>query len=62
MLHAARNKKLFHLWWHPHNFGVNLAENIQFLERIMQYYNELNTRYGFQSITMSALTDELKIS
>jgi len=62
MLHAARNKKLFHLWWHPHNFGVNLAENIQFLERIMQYYTELNTRYGFQSITMSSLTDELKIS
>ncbi len=62
MLHSAKTNKLFHLWWHPHNFGVNLNENITFLESILKYYSELNDRYGFQSITMSALTDELKSS
>jgi peptidoglycan/xylan/chitin deacetylase (PgdA/CDA1 family) len=60
MLHAARTKQLFHLWWHPHNFGANLNENIAFLESILKYYEQLNKRYGFQSITMTGITRELK--
>lgn len=60
MLHAARQNKLFHLWWHPHNFGVNLQENINFLTKILKYYSELRTQYGFQSITMTNLAQELK--
>jgi peptidoglycan/xylan/chitin deacetylase (PgdA/CDA1 family) len=59
MLYAARNKKLFHLWWHPHNFGININENINFLERILAYYSFLNKQYGFESITMSGLADEI---
>ncbi len=62
MLHAARHKKLFHLWWHPHNFGVNLEQNMAFLEKILQYYRQLQQEYGFSSVTMSGLTDELKQS
>ncbi|MBI3139775.1 MAG: polysaccharide deacetylase family protein [Sphingobacteriales bacterium] len=62
MLHAARHKKLFHLWWHPHNFGVNLEQNMAFLEKILQYYRQLQRDYGFSSATMSGLTDELKQS
>ena len=59
MLHAAKQKKVFHLWWHPHNFGVNLAENINFLEKILRYYEVLHKKYDFESITMSGITDEL---
>lgn len=59
MLHAAKHKKLFHLWWHPHNFGVNLQQNINFLEKILQYYEQLQRDYQFSSITMSGLTDEI---
>ncbi len=59
MLHAAKNKKVFHLWWHPHNFGVNLEQNIRFLDKILQYYTELQEKYDFESITMSGITDEL---
>lgn len=59
MLHAAKHKKLFHLWWHPHNFGVNLQQNINFLEKILQYYQQLQREYQFSSITMSGLTDEI---
>lgn len=59
MLHAAKHKKLFHLWWHPHNFGVNLQQNINFLEKILQYYQQLQRDYQFSSITMSGLTDEI---
>lgn len=60
MLHAARNNKLFHLWWHPHNFGVNLEQNIAFLEKILRYYAELNTKYGFSSDTMSGVAGQIK--
>ncbi|HNU14086.1 MAG TPA: hypothetical protein PKI55_06455, partial [Chitinophagaceae bacterium] len=59
MLHAAKHKELFHLWWHPHNFGVNLQQNINFLEKILQYYQQLQRDYQFSSITMSGLTDEI---
>jgi len=59
MLHAAKHKKLFHLWWHPHNFGVNLQQNINFLEKILQYHQQLQQDYQFSSITMSGLTDEI---
>lgn len=59
MEHAAKTGKLFHLWWHPHNFGANLEQNMQFLESILRYYRELHEKYGFNSITMSGLTDKL---
>jgi len=59
MLHAAKHKKLFHLWWHPHNFGVNLQQNINFLEKILQYFQQLQRDYQFSSITMSGLNDEI---
>lgn len=60
MRYAAKNRQLFHLWWHPHNFGVNLEENMRFLEDILKYYRELHQQYGFSSVTMSGLADELK--
>ena len=59
MLFAARNKLLFHLWWHPHNFGVNLNENLEILEEILMFYQGLRHQYGFQSITMSELSDQM---
>lgn len=59
MTYAAKNNKLYHLWWHPHNFGCNQKENFQFLEEILLHYNKLNKRYGFCSITMSEYAQKL---
>ena len=56
---AAKKNKVFHLWWHPHNFGVNQTENLTFLKKILLHYKFLNKKYDFKSITMSMLTDEL---
>jgi peptidoglycan/xylan/chitin deacetylase (PgdA/CDA1 family) len=60
MLHAAERKEVFHLWWHPHNFGAQQSENLAFLESILEYYSMLKKTYGFESITMGALAQELK--
>lgn len=55
MTDAARNGRLYHLWWHPHNFGVNQDENFEFLDRILDHFRKLNGKYGFESVTMSGL-------
>lgn len=60
MRHAAKTKKMFHLWWHPHNFGINLKQNMAFLQSIFIAYADLNKRYGFESSTMSGLADKIK--
>ncbi|HMG82919.1 MAG TPA: polysaccharide deacetylase family protein [Ferruginibacter sp.] len=53
---AAKNNMTYHLWWHPHNFGIDQKENFIFLEKILMHYQQLNKAYGFQSYTMSGLS------
>lgn len=60
MRHAAINNRLFHLWWHPHNFGAHVAENRRFLDRILDYYVELQQRYGMQSLNMGEISSLLE--
>jgi hypothetical protein len=59
MRRAAQAKGVFHLWWHPHNFGKYTAENMAFLRRILQLQRELQQQYGFQSMSMAGLTEQL---
>jgi len=54
MTDAARTGGLFHLWWHPHNFGINLAQNLAMLGEVLRHYQTLADRYGMQSQTMGA--------
>jgi Polysaccharide deacetylase len=56
---AARRRTLFHLWWHPHNFGVDLPENLAFLRGILDHFRSLQDRYGMRSMTMAAVADEV---
>lgn len=57
MDYAAKNGKIFHLWWHPHNFGINPEENLSFLEKILKHYTDLRKRYNFESCTMKSLSE-----
>ncbi|WP_241492519.1 hypothetical protein [Lacinutrix himadriensis] len=56
MTHAAKHKKNYHLWWHPHNFGQNTEENFKALETLFIHYSTLNNTYNFSSKTMTDLT------
>lgn len=60
MEHAARNKKVYHLWWHPHNFGIYQQENFDFLENILEKFKYLNATHGFQSSNMRDLAESLQ--
>jgi peptidoglycan/xylan/chitin deacetylase (PgdA/CDA1 family) len=52
MTHAAKNNELYHLWWHPHNFGVNIIENMEGLTVLLKHYQLLHAKYGFANLTM----------
>lgn len=52
MKKAAKEKKVFHLWWHPHNMGKEISNNMKLLEEILLYYCKLNEEYDFQSLSM----------
>ena len=51
--HAARNRLQCHLWWHPHNFGVNLERNLGALERILDFHSRMREQYGMSSLNMA---------
>lgn len=55
MMQAAKNGELFHMWFHPHNFGTNIEENFKNLKKIYEMYSKLNSQYNFESTIMSEL-------
>lgn len=59
MKYAAKNKKCFHLWWHPHNFGNAVEENIKNLREILEYYKKLEQQYDFESTNMKNLGEQI---
>ena len=58
MLHAAKNNLTFHLWFHPHNIGVQTSEHLAQLEEIFQYYAYLQDTYGMESRNMGEAAGE----
>ncbi len=60
MTYAAKQNMIYHLWWHPHNFGINLDKNIYMLNQILIHYKFLEKKYNFKSITMRDLSNKLK--
>jgi peptidoglycan/xylan/chitin deacetylase (PgdA/CDA1 family) len=59
---AAARDRIYHLWWHPHNFGAHLEENLAFLERILRRVDELRSRHGLRSLNMGELAADLAMS
>ena len=55
MTRAAKRGEIYHLWWHPHNFGADVVRNIAFLEKIAQHYVLLHERYNMQSLHMQEI-------
>lgn len=57
--HAASKKELLHLWWHPHNFGVNTKDNIRMLRSVLEAFRDCSERYGMRSLTMAEAAAEI---
>tara|TARA_R110000822_G_scaffold308909_2_gene437457 strand:- start:14732 stop:15718 length:987 start_codon:yes stop_codon:yes gene_type:complete len=59
MTYAAKNGLIYHLWWHPHNFGNNTDRNLASLKEIFEHYKKLNLKYDFKNKTMMEIADIL---
>ena len=55
MTYAAKHGLVYHLWWHPHNFGANTTENMDNLKSLCEHYLFLKNKYWFNSSTMSEI-------
>jgi peptidoglycan/xylan/chitin deacetylase (PgdA/CDA1 family) len=51
--HAAHHGRIFHLWWHPHNFSQHQSENFEVLEQVLDEFDRLAGGEGMQSLTMA---------
>ncbi|APG59279.1 polysaccharide deacetylase family protein [Christiangramia salexigens] len=52
---AAKKKEIYHLWWHPHNFGYKPKESLHDLACLIKHYTYLNNKYNFKSLNMKEL-------
>lgn len=53
MRHAAERGEVFHLWFHPHNFGVNQDRNLAVIARIATEATRLRKAHDWPSLTMA---------
>ena len=56
MTRAARHGHVYHLWWHPHNFGNYPRQNLQGLDEILHHYTRCQKQYGMTSLNMGEMT------
>lgn len=55
MTGAAKNNEIYHLWWHPHNFGEEPEESLKDLRVLLKHFKYCRQKYGFQSVNMGEI-------
>ena len=60
MEYAALHGEVYHLWWHPHNFGANMEKNLEKLEYVLKCYKKCHEQYGMESYSMADLSNYLR--
>jgi peptidoglycan/xylan/chitin deacetylase (PgdA/CDA1 family) len=60
MEESAIEEKIYHLWWHPHNFGSHPREGLQDLKVILSKYSDLKHKYNYCSSSMRELSEFLE--
>lgn len=58
MTEAAKNKRDYHLWWHPHNLATHPEKNMAALKTIALHYTHLREKYGMQSASMEDVAEK----
>jgi len=56
---AARRGRLFHLWWHPHNFARHPRENFDLLRTVLDEAARLGASDGLMSLSMGDVSDRV---
>lgn len=55
---AAERGEVYHLWWHPHNFGAHPDRNLAQLEQILDAFSDLRERGNMRSLNMDEIARE----
>lgn len=55
MSYAAQNHEVYHLWWHPHNFGNDPVGAMSELDEIILHFLDLKSKYGMESRNMKGV-------
>ncbi len=50
---AAVAKEVVHIWWHPHNFGTHIDQNLGFLREILKAFCRYRDSHGMRSMSMA---------
>lgn len=56
---AAERGALLHLWWHPHNMGVQMSQHLRGLRGLLEDFDRLRKEFGFASYAMEDVADEV---
>ena len=54
---AAHRGRIFHLWWHPHNFARHPQESFDLLNRVLDEADRLARHDGLVSLTMAEVAE-----
>lgn len=57
MERAAKEAEVYHLWWHPHNFGHHPKESMDGLREILDHFSMCKEKYGMQSLSMGEIAE-----
>jgi hypothetical protein len=55
---AAARGGVYHLWWHPHNFGVHQDHHLAQLDAVLERFRVLRDETGMRSLTMAEAARE----
>ncbi len=52
MRSAAKDRRIFHLWWHPEDFAAHSDRNIEFLHQVLNVFEKCRKEDGMASLSM----------
>ncbi len=56
---AAERGEVYHLWWHPHNFGNYPQESLAGLREILKHFDQCRRTFGMKALSMSETAELL---
>jgi hypothetical protein len=60
MKRAAKAGEVYHLWWHPHNFGNHPEQSLRALEKILQSFKKCTEDFGMTGLNMGEVTQLIR--
>lgn len=60
MQKAAQLGEVYHLWWHPHNFGNDPVGSLKELNQVISWFTSLKNEFGMESLSMEGIGKRVK--